>query len=209
MLLPVQVHLFLHLEVLDVQIPVLLFSPLCLLPLLLHLNLYSVKMLLSFSSLHIRFDKVALKCYLLTHAHLCHSLLLGSLLLELFILFFLIVVAHVLYRYSSSLHQSCPFIESRELVDLLNLVLYLTGKFSVKLLFVTLLIILLLHLIVIICLHILTLLHHLCISLLVFDMIRDDILKGQHVPCVVLLRFNMSWLPVLERCLCIIWWGIL
>ena len=32
----------------------------------------------------IRFDKVTLKCYLFTHTHLCHSLLLSSLLLELF-----------------------------------------------------------------------------------------------------------------------------
>ena len=204
MLLPVQVHLFLHHKILEVQIPVLLLSPVCLLLLLFHLNLYCGKMLLSFTSFHICFDKVALKCYLFAHTHLCHSLLLSSLLLELFFLFFLIVVAHVLDSYSASLHQSCPFIESRELVDLLNLVLYLTGKFSVKLLFVTLLIVLLLHLIVIICLHILTLLHHLSISLLVFDMICDDVLEGQHVPCVVLLRLNMSWLPVLERRLSII-----
>ena len=66
LLLSIQEHLLLHLEILDMQITVVLFSLLCLLLLLLHLNLYSVKMLLSFSSLHIRFDKVALKCYLLT-----------------------------------------------------------------------------------------------------------------------------------------------
>lgn len=56
-------------------------------------------------------------------------------------------------------------------------------------------------LLVIIIFHLLTVLYYDCAALLVFNMICNDILQSQHVPCVILLRLDMARLSLLEPCL--------
>ena len=61
-----------------------------------------------------------------------------------------------------------------------------------------LLVFLLLDLRVVACPHLLPLLHNLSAAFLVLDVIRDDILESQHVPCIVLLRLDVARLTLLE-----------
>ena len=61
-----------------------------------------------------------------------------------------------------------------------------------------LLVFLLLDLRVVVCPHLLSLLHDLGAAFLVLDVIRDNILEGQHVPCIVLLGLDVARLTLLE-----------
>ena len=161
-------------------------------------------MVLSLAGLGVHLHQVSLQGHLLARAQVGHRLLLRNLRLVLLFLLLPVAEAHVLDSHCASLHDSCAFVESRQLVDPLDLTFDLSCKLPLELLLVLLLLFLLLYLRVVVRPHLLPLLHDLGAAFLVLNVICDDILESQHVPRVVLFRLDMARLTLLEGCLGIV-----
>ena len=69
---------------------------------------------------------------------------------------------------------------------------------SIKCFFMSLLVFLAFDLVVVEGTHFHAASVHICFDLRILNMILDDILKGKHVPRIVLLRFDMAWCPLLH-----------